>query len=220
MKQPENILLAGNPSYLTEMVNRELKLQKTQRYILHPTNVLKKQLAVVGGKKPRIGIACFETEREGIRMSKELKIYYPDTLFLAFCTAMHPEELFDLIRSGYVGVLYMEEVKEIFAAIKMVLNFGCVCNRRLFQLLQHPKCVFEKIKDPQEWNKVLSPAMYRVLEQIAARPEMSNQQVADNLCISIKTVGNHLTKLYGSVGVHSRNELTRKIMTVGTEHSQ
>lgn len=213
MKHPENIILAGTPGRLTTLVSRTMKPYQ-HRYELHHCDIEHRAMAVAGGKKPRVGIACFETVEEGLSMCKDLQQYYPSTLFIGFSQALHADELFHILRAGYVGSLYVEEIEQITDAVKMVEQKGCWISNKLFHLLLHPKCIFEERDiSLKAWSEEMSPALYRLLELMIKHPDWSNQQLADSLYVSKKTVENTMTRLFNYLGVENRASLNSRVKT-------
>jgi DNA-binding NarL/FixJ family response regulator len=55
----------------------------------------------------------------------------------------------------------------------------------------------------------LTPTEARVAELVAAG--RTNQQVADQLFVTVRTVESNLTRIYGKLGVTSRTQLTHRL---------
>ncbi len=62
-------------------------------------------------------------------------------------------------------------------------------------------------RPPSRWE--LSPTEQQVAERVAMG--MRNQEVADALFMSTKTVAHHLTKVYEKLGIRSRTELASRL---------
>ena len=49
---------------------------------------------------------------------------------------------------------------------------------------------------------------------------LSNREIAEKLCIAVKTVENHLTSIYGKLEIKSRAQLTRLVLETESNKEQ
>lgn len=48
---------------------------------------------------------------------------------------------------------------------------------------------------------------------------LSNREIAEKLCIAVKTVENHLTSIYNKLEIKSRAQLMRLILQINTDNN-
>lgn len=95
-------------------------------------------------------------------------------------------------------------------------NFGIIdsvsdissCGRMNFEIVQCPlrgECCFENVICKPKFDSKISSAEERVLKLWVNGQE--KEDIADQLCLSIHTVNNHIRNAFKRIGVHSKAEL-------------
>lgn len=152
-------------------------------------------------------------EMDGVECCKELKRRFPGIKILVL--TMHEEERMTayLMEIGANGYLLKNSPKdELCEAIRMVDRQGIYSSKLITNALLHR--LQSKSNQPPSLN---GPALTRrereVLELIAA--EHTNNEIAEKLFISEKTVDGHRNNLLGKLGVRNTAGLIMKAIKLG-----
>jgi DNA-binding NarL/FixJ family response regulator len=141
----------------------------------------------------------------GIEATKQIKALHPDIAVL-FLTAYDDDQfVFGLLEAGAAGYLLksvrgrelIEAVRQIHAG-ESVLH-PTIARKVLNRFASAPDKLAEQ-KPPE----LLSDREVEVLK-LAAKG-LSNQDIADNLCLSLRTVQAHLGHIFNKLQVSSRTE--------------
>lgn len=141
-------------------------------------------------------------DRSGLDILKQVRVEKPDLPVLVL--TMHAEEQYAVrvLRAGAAGYLGKESAPEqLMAAIRKVARGGKYVSPRLaedlaFHLLSHPqKALHESLSDRE----------FQVLCMIASGKK--SKEIADELCLSIKTVSTHRARILQKMRMRSNAEL-------------
>ncbi len=147
----------------------------------------------------------------GIEVTRELKARFPDMRVLIL--TVHEDEtlLREALRAGAAGYIVKRAVEEELIAAILAVWRG--------DLYVHPAMTRVLLQDVAEGQRgastspgedqlaQLTPRERDVLRLIALG--YTNRQIADKLCISVRTVETHRANLTGKLGVRSRVQLVR-----------
>ncbi|MBC8273691.1 MAG: response regulator transcription factor [Chloroflexi bacterium] len=141
----------------------------------------------------------------GIEATKQIKALYPSTAVLVLTGYDYDEYVFALIEAGAAGYLLKEATgDELIDAIRLV---------KAGEPAVHPR-IMRKILDHLR-TPVQEPAEIATAESLTEREMevlrwavkgMSNKEIADALCLSVRTVQAHLQNIFNKLGVGSRSE--------------
>lgn len=110
------------------------------------------------------------------------------------------------IKAGAVGYVTKDStVKEVALAVRLAADGERIVSPRL-------NCTPESI-DPEESSAALSPREEELLQYIA--DGLSTGDVADRMCISPKTVKNHLASIYDKLGAHDKTQAVLTAVRLG-----
>ena len=142
--------------------------------------------------------------RGGLAVLEELGSLAPKLRTIVY--SMHPEDQFALrvLRAGAVGYLAKERApEELIQAIEKVRAGGVFVSSTLAEsLAAHLK---PGADEPLHFR--LSSREYTVFEQIAKGQSVS--QIAEVLCLSVKTVSTYRARILEKMGLTSNAELMR-----------
>ena len=141
----------------------------------------------------------------GIEATKQIKALYPSTAVLVLTGYDYDEYVFALIEAGAAGYLLKEATgDELIDAIRLV---------KAGEPAVHPR-IMRKILDHLR-TPVQEPAEIATAESLTEREMevlrwavkgMSNKEIADALCLSVRTIQAHLQNIFNKLGVGSRSE--------------
>ena len=141
----------------------------------------------------------------GIEVTPRAKAISPQTAILILTAYDNDEYIFALLEAGAAGYILKDAPgQELIAAVRSVFSGEPVLHpsiaRKVIQRALHSQA-----RDETENVDVDLSYREREVLQLAAKG-MSNQDIADNLHISIRTVQRHLNMIFNKLGVGSRTE--------------
>jgi two-component system response regulator NreC len=142
---------------------------------------------------------------DGIAVVKKVKPRYPDLRILIL--TVHEDEalLREAIRAGASGyVLKRAAEAELVSAIRIVMRGDLYVDPAMLRSLLLEE---KSIRSEPQPVEPLTPREIEVLKLIVQG--YTNRQIADKLCISVRTVEGHRANLCGTLGLRSRVELVR-----------
>ncbi len=136
---------------------------------------------------------------DGVEATRLLRERHPDLRILALSAYDENECVFGILKAGAIGYVLKEEALE---TIVKAIRVACRGETWL-----SPK-VAEKVKRRAIGEKEGVPLTERELEVLRLMAKgWRNRQIAKGLSISEGTVKNHVTNIYGKLGIHSRAEV-------------
>ena len=141
----------------------------------------------------------------GIEATKQIKALYPSMAVLVLTGYDYDEYVFALIEAGAAGYLLKEATgDELIDAIRLVkAGEPAVHPRIMRKILEHLRT---PVQEPAEIATAES-LTEREMEVLRwAVKGMSNKEIADALCLSVRTVQAHLQNIFNKLGVGSRSE--------------
>lgn len=142
--------------------------------------------------------------RDGIDVLKQLKYANPKTRVLMM--SIHPEEQFAIraLKAGADGYLTKESVpEELVTAVRKVVRGGKYISDRVAEQLLH-----EVAADPGALpHAALSDREFEVFRQIAAGKSLTG--IAEDLSLSVKTVGTYRARILGKMNMRTNAEIIR-----------
>ena len=145
-------------------------------------------------------------EPGGIEVTRQVKQECPATRVLILTVHEDESLLQEAIRAGAAGYIIKRAVEaELITAVHAIwrgdMYVHPAMTRALLKGIQPPVPTAEKLVEP------LTPRELEILQHIAQG--YTNQQTADLLQISVRTVESHRANLTGKLGLKSRVELVR-----------
>jgi two-component system invasion response regulator UvrY len=197
-----NILIADDHAVVREGIKRIL--QERPAYKLGEAATAEETLAAVRKSTWEILILDLSLPlRGGLAVLEELRSLAPKLRTIVY--SMHPEDQFGLrvLRAGALGYLAKERApEELLQAIDKVRSGGIYVTNTLAESLAAQLKSGNKPK-----HERLSSREYSVFEQLAKGKSLS--QIADSLCLSVKTVSTYRSRILEKMEFSSNAELTR-----------
>ncbi|MCF8002427.1 MAG: response regulator transcription factor [Halanaerobiales bacterium] len=144
-------------------------------------------------------------EVDGIEATEKIKASYPSIKVLILTSFNNWDKVYEALKAGADGYV-MKDAKpeELIAAIKAVYTGGVYYGAEVAEQLL--KRVNQK-SNGNENEELIEPLTERELEVLALLGRgLSNQEIADELVVSIKTVKTHVSNILAKLEVDSRTQ--------------
>jgi len=161
---------------------------------------------LAGSSKPDVAIMDIAMPKlDGIEATKQVKALYP-TIAVLILTAYDDDQfIFSLLEAGAAGYLLKTvRGRELINAVRAVHAGESVLHPSIARKVLNR---FVPVPDEavrQGLVEVLSKREIDVLK--LATKGLSNQDIASELCLSLRTIQAHLSHIFNKLGVSSRTE--------------
>ena len=157
----------------------------------------------------------------GIEATKLLKKKYPSTRVLILTGFENEDYVYQIIRSGAGGyVLKSVEKEELLEAVRAVLRDEKFFSPRISKLIVENfirKAEGQKIPIATD-DEILTKREREILVHVA--DGLTNQQIAEKLFISARTVDTHRTNIMQKLNIHDVANLVRYAIDKGIVQSK
>jgi two-component system response regulator NreC len=167
---------------------------------VHKTSELRPTVVVIDLSMPKLS---------GIEATKIIKKKYPDTNVLVLTMHENEEYVYQILKSGASGYVLKSAGKdELEAAIRAAAKGEKFFSPRISQLMAegYVKRV-EGTPDAPKGDVPLTRREREILALVASG--LTNQQIADQLFISPRTVDTHRTNIMQKLAIHDLANLVR-----------
>lgn len=165
--------------------------------------------------KPDIALMDLTMPRmHGIEAIREIKRVIPETRVLVLTVHKNEEYILATFEAGAEGyVLKDASHAELVAAIKAVLKGKPYISPAISESVLKGYLESKRsLRVPSSWD-ALTPRERQILKLVAEG--YKNREIADMLCISVKTVEKHRTNLMNKLHLHNVSALTAFAMEKG-----
>jgi len=172
---------------------------------LHLVETLKPNVVIMDISMPGMG---------GIEATQALKARHPEVAVLAL--TMHEDEsyVFQLLRAGASGyVLKRAAAQDLVQAVRAAAKGEAFLYPSVARKVVEDYLKRVQAGEERERYDGLTEREKEILTHIAQG--LSNQQIAEKLFISIKTVQTHRAHILEKLGLHDRTELVRYAIRKG-----
>ena len=214
MKKKNRIFIAEDHAILRQGLKSLLSSRDDLEVVGEAEDGLE-TIRCIGESKPDLILLDLSMPRmDGISAIKEIKKSYPETKILALTMHKKEEYILEVFKSGAEGYcLKSSDYEELLMAINAVLSGKQfispeVSEKVLEGYLEGQK----KIKEKSSWD-TLTQREREVLKLVGEG--YKNKEIADYLCISIKTVEKHRANIMQKLGLHTASALTSYAIEIG-----
>lgn len=149
---------------------------------------------------------------DGIEATERVRRQAPTTKVLVLSQLDSEEYLVKLLQAGAMGyVLKQNASEELVNAVHTVYKGHVYMTP--FMASRFVQMHFRKEEEKKDRSKQLTPREQEVLKGIAEG--LTNQQIADDLSVSIKTVQTHRGNIMEKLNMHDRVELVKYAIRTG-----
>lgn len=150
----------------------------------------------------------------GIEATKQIKAFQPSAIVLALTAYDYEQYIFPLLEAGAAGYLLKDiSSRELINAIQTVYRGEAVLHPAIARKVLER---YRRTKEPGEKEHELDLLTQRetAVLKMAAKG-MSNSEIAEELCLSVRTIESHLGSIFNKLGVGSRTEAVIEAMRRG-----
>jgi len=170
---------------------------------------------LTGSSKPDVAIIDISMPRvDGIEATRQIKALYPQVAVLILTAYDDDQFVFSLIEAGAAGYL-LKSVRgsELVDAVRAVYSGESVLHPSIARKVLNRFVPSLGKGQRQEPPETLSQREMEVLH--LATQGLSNQDIADKLSLSLRTVQAHLGHIFNKLGVSSRTEAVVRALKEG-----
>jgi DNA-binding NarL/FixJ family response regulator len=143
---------------------------------------------------------------DGIEAAKQIKSICPDTGVVVVTAYDDDRRIFEAIQAGVAGyVLKDDDPQTMIAAIDNAAQGKAFLPPLIVKRVLEGVAGAMGRNEPTE--RTITPLSNRELDVLRLMAEgKRNREIAKDLCISERTVGNHITNIYNKLGIYDRSQ--------------
>ena len=200
-----NILIAEDHAVVREGTRRILEQESDFNVVAEASNG-EEAIELAGRSKPDVAIMDISMPKvDGIEATKRIKEKYPNIAILILTAYDDEQFIFSLLEAGAAGYLLKSvRSREVIDAVRQVHAGESVLHPIIARKVLNR---FVSAPDKQSKETVFEILSTREMDVLKlATKGLSNQDIADELCLSLRTVQAHLGHIFNKLGVSSRTE--------------
>jgi NarL family two-component system response regulator LiaR len=209
-----NILIAEDHAVVREGTRRILE-QESDFNVVAEASDGEEAIKLASSSKPDVAIIDISMPKvDGIEATRQIKKKHANIAILILTAYDDEQFIFSLLEAGAAGYLLKSvRSRELIDAIRRVHAGESVLHpiiaRKVLNRFASPQD-----KDSKErLSEVLSSREVDVIK--LATKGLSNQEIANELCLSLRTVQGHLAHIFNKLGVSSRTEAVVRALKAG-----
>ena len=208
------ILIADDHAVVREGTRRILE-QEPDLEVVAEAGDGEEAVSLASSLKPDVAIIDIAMPKlDGIEATRQIKALYPTITVLILSAYDDDQFVFSMLEAGAAGYL-LKSVRghELIDAIRAVYAGESVLHPSIARKVLSRFAAISGKPREREPSQVLSERETEVL-RLAARG-LSNQDIAEELCLSVRTVQGHLGHIFNKLGVGSRTEAVVRALKEG-----
>jgi NarL family two-component system response regulator LiaR len=208
------ILIADDHAVVRDGTRQILEQEKDMEVIAEAADGAE-AIKLAGSTRPDVAIIDIAMPGvDGIEATRQIKLLYPKIAVLILSAYDDDQFIFSLLEAGAAGYLLKSvRGRELIEAVRQVHAGESVLHPAIARKVLN-RFVPSSGKTPgQKSTEVLSDREIEVLKY--ATRGLSNQEIADELCLSLRTVQAHLGHIFNKLQVSSRTEAVVRALKEG-----
>jgi DNA-binding NarL/FixJ family response regulator len=208
------ILIADDHAVVREGTRRILE-QEPDMEVVGEAGDGEEAVNLAASLKPDVAIIDIAMPKlDGIEATKRIKATWPSINVLILSAYDDDQFIFSLLEAGAAGYLLKSiRSRELIDAIRAVYSGESVLHPSIARKVLNRFVSTSGKPEGQEPSGMLSDREIEVLK-LAAKG-LSNQDIAERLCLSIRTVQGHLGHIFNKLQVGSRTEAVVRALKKG-----
>lgn len=208
------VLIADDHAVVREGTRRILE-QEPDMEVVGEAGDGEEAVNLAASLKPDVAIIDIAMPKlDGIEATKRIKATWPSINVLILSAYDDDQFIFSLLEAGAAGYLLKNiRSRELIDAIRAVYSGESVLHPSIARKVLNRFVSASGKPEGQEPSGVLSDREMEVL-RLAAKG-LSNQDIAEKLCLSIRTVQGHLGHIFNKLQVGSRTEAVVRALKEG-----
>ncbi len=208
------ILIADDHAVVREGTRRVLE-QEPDMEVVGEAGDGEEAVNLATSLKPDVAIIDISMPRmDGIEATRQIKATCPSINVLALSAYDDDQFVFSLLEAGAAGYLLKSvRSRELLDAVRAVYSGESVLHPSIARKVLNRFVSASDKSERKEPSGVLSDREMEVLK-LAAKG-LSNQDIAEKLCLSIRTVQGHLGHIFNKLQVGSRTEAVVRALKEG-----
>lgn len=214
LKSKIRILIADDHAVVRDGTRRILEREDDMEVVAEAADGAEAVKLAIDSKPDVAIIDVAMPVMDGIEATRQIKSRYPSIAVLVLSAYDDDQFVFSLLEAGAAGYLLKTiRGKELIEAIRQVYAGESVLHPTIARKVLN-RFVPSPVKPAQpETSKILSEREIKVLK-LATRG-LSNQQIADTLYLSLRTIQAHLGHIFNKLQVSSRTEAVVRALKEG-----
>jgi NarL family two-component system response regulator LiaR len=199
------VLIADDHAFVRESTRRILN-QEEDMEVVAEANDGEEAVRLAAQYKPDVAIIDISMPKmDGIEATRQIKSLHPEIVVLILSAYDDDQFVFSLLEAGAAGYLLKSvHGQELVDAVRAVYSgesvlHPSIAKKVLSKFARTPGKVLEEQPD-----ELLSKREIEVLKLVTKG--LSNKEIADDLCLSIRTVQGHVGNIFNKLKVSSRTE--------------
>jgi len=199
------VLLADDHAIVREGT-RKLLEQETDLTVVAEAGDGEEAVQLAGSFRPDVAIIDITMPKlNGIEATKQIKALYPSIIILILTAYDDDEYVFSFLDAGAAGYL-LKTVRgsELIAAVRASYAGETVLHQAIAHKVLKRFVPIADMPEKEEAPRLISDREMEILK-LAAKG-LRSEDIANQLCLSLRTVQGHLNRIFDKLNVSSRTE--------------
>jgi len=214
VKSKTTVLIVDDHPLLREALRQVFSNQKDMD-VVGEAGDGEEAITLVSQLKPDIVVIDIMMPKlDGIEASKQIKKIAPNTAILILTAYDDDNYVLGLLEAGAAGYLLKSaRGQDLVEAIRAIQTGESVLHPKIIEkLLKRAVSKSAGIEGPKA-SELLSDREMEILKLLATG--RSNKQIAEKLCLSLRTVKAHISNIFAKMNVASRSEALVEALKLG-----